>query len=52
MKHYTAFKEIIINAISISELLAIKHEVESSGLSNDESDKLIQLIENQIENLE
>ena len=52
MKHYTKFKEIIINAISISELLAIKHEVESSGLSIDESDKLIQLIENQIENLE
>lgn len=52
MKHYTSFKEIIINAISISELLDIKHEVESSGLSIDESDKLIQLIENQIENLE
>lgn len=52
MKHYTAFKEIITNAISISELMAIKHEVETSGLSIDESDKLLELIESQIENLE
>lgn len=52
MKHYTAFKEKITNAISISELMAIKHEVETSGLSIDESDKLLELIERQIENLE
>lgn len=44
-KHFSKFEDEIISAVSVSELLEIKKQIESTHLSDEHYERLSQLIE-------